>query len=71
MTSADFKPKKWKIALAIVMILFIGLNPSLKDFNEHTGDRDGKKQFDFLLFSVYENGSEQYIGVLLNFIPIT
>lgn len=63
-----FKPKKWQIITAIVLLFFIILNPSLKDFREYTGDQYVTKKMNFLVLSVYADGSDNYIGFLLNFV---
>jgi hypothetical protein len=66
----DFKPKKWQIVTAVILIVMF-LNPSLKDFREFTGDKDeGQRKMNFLICSVYKESSDYYIGFLLNFIPI-
>lgn len=66
----DFKLKKWQISLLIILIMML-LNPNLKDFREYTGERDeGEKKMNFLIASVYKDGSDYYIGFLANFIPI-
>jgi hypothetical protein len=68
--------KGWIIIIAIIL-LFICLNPSLKDFDEYQGGNTYiRKEYNFIIFSVYRssinyNKNEKlYIGILKNFIFI-
>ena len=66
----NLKFKKWQIFAASILLLLIILNPGLKDFREYSGDRDVTKKMNFLVVSIYEDGSDSYIGFLLNFIKL-
>lgn len=61
--------KPWLIAGCIVL-LFVVLNPSLKNFNEYQGDKGGTKKMNFIVCSVYQEGNENYVGILSNFLQI-
>jgi hypothetical protein len=66
----NFKPKKWQIITCVILLLLIILNPSLKDFREYTGDAGVTKKMNFLILSVYEDGGDDYLAFLLNFIKL-
>jgi hypothetical protein len=61
--------KGWIITIVIILIFSLS-NPSLRDFYEHEGDKDGRRLYNFLIFSVYEDGNETDIAVLLNFFKL-
>lgn len=73
--------KKWWIIAAVILFIFVLLNPNMKQFKEYTGEQEGgvyKKHFkrtsNYLIFSIYEyqiNGyTNSYLGVLSNFFQI-
>jgi hypothetical protein len=71
----QFKPKKWTIISGIIFIILLFTNPSIQRFRDFLGERtyEGlRRKMNFMVFSIYEDdGSNKYIGVLYNFIPIT
>lgn len=62
------KSPKW-IIIGILLILTIG-NPSMKDFKEHEGSSEVNRKYEFIIFSIYNDYGDTYIGVLFNFIKI-
>jgi hypothetical protein len=66
----NFKLKKWQSISIIILIIFIILNPSLKDFKEYTGDQEVTKKMNFLIVSVYQDRGDDYLAFLLNFIKL-
>ena len=66
----NLKLKKWQAISIIILIIFIILNPSLKDFKEYTGDQEVTKKMNFLIVSVYQDGSDDYLAFLLNFVKL-
>jgi len=66
----SLKLRKWQIAIVVIVLLLIILNPGLKDFKEHTGDSDVTKKMNFLICSIYEDGNDDYLGIALNFIKL-
>ena len=68
--------KGWLITVGII-IIFMALNPTLKDFDEYIGDGYRHRRINnFLLFSIYRGGGKYagedglYLGFLKNFIFI-
>lgn len=61
--------KVWIILFGVILLLAI-LNPSLKDFHDHQGDKYGRRTGNYLICSTYESGNTTYLAFLLNFIEI-
>lgn len=64
--------KGWIIFICIVLFFLIG-NTSKKMFVDFTGVEENyyvKRDYNFLVFSVYEYDNERYIGILFNFIRL-
>jgi len=67
---------KWIGGLSLLIILvFILLNPNMKQFQEFLGDynkEELKKVNDFMIFSTYEDDSKDepvyYTGIFMNFV---
>ncbi len=56
------------IGIAVVIILFIALNPSPKSFYYYSGrDEDSRRTANFLVCSLYECPNGDYFGILGNF----
>lgn len=69
----NFKPSKRQIIIASIFLLFLFLNPSMKEFHEHTGDSYSSlsRKMNFLILSIYEDSGDYYIGFLANFIKLS
>jgi hypothetical protein len=70
--------KKWLIAISILFLVFIILNPDINRFKEYSGlvGRDShyiRRTSNFLIFSLYQDNQKdkKYIGLLMNFIDVT
>lgn len=65
---------KRKIAIAIVFLVFILLNPSIKQFKDYVGSNSYKglrRHKNWFIFSIFKDGDEEeYVGALSNFFPI-
>jgi len=76
----NFKPRKWQIITAVILLLFIVLNPSSSDFREYTGipkenyDVTIHREWNFLVLSVYSTyyygEDRKYLGIFKNFIRL-
>ena len=69
--------KKWPLIIAAILLLFIILNPSMKQFKEYMGKGTSslfeyRRASNFLIYSIYEYEygfeNKKYIGILSNFI---
>lgn len=63
--------KKWLVTFAIILI-FILLNPTIRDFQDYKGLSKTKtvgirKKFNFLVCTIYEYHDTYYLGILKNF----
>ena len=64
------KRNKILIVIGCIVLFFILTNPSMKSFKEYEGEtsyKGLKRKYNFIMFSIYKNGSETYIGVAKNF----
>ncbi len=68
--------KKWKILLTVliaVLVIFMLLNPSMKQYREYLGIEAAnlKRTSNFLIFSTFESDNDGYtkkhLGILSNF----
>jgi len=75
----NFKPKRWQLIAAVVLLVLIFTNPSAKDCMEFSGESRHeytkvRRECNFLLFSIYDTygGAVQgrYLGVFKNFIKL-
>lgn len=55
--------RKWSIIISVILFLII-TNPSLKTFKEDTGYSNGKREYNFLLFSIFK--SDKYHFDIVN-----
>lgn len=64
--------KGWIIVISIIL-LFVLLNPTSRDFKEYKGitaNRSFTKPSNLLIFSVYYYSGHNYLGIFKNFIPL-
>jgi len=71
--------KKWLYITGSILLLFVLTNPSLKALSEYRGRDGGRKQYNFLVCSVYyvryydgqsKDVEHEYLGILGNFFQL-
>ena len=68
----------WSSIEILILKLIIGLliitNPSAKDFKEFRGEKSYsglKREQNWFIFSIYNDGSRKYLGIISNFFKIS
>jgi hypothetical protein len=67
------KNRKKLYIIGTVLLLLIITNPSLKSFKEHLGqttDNGLSRNYNLLVFSIYDDSYNKYLGIFENFIKI-
>jgi len=74
------------IGVAVIVAILILTNPTMQDFKNYSGKVNGKREVNYLIFSIYSSNSyvgiiehdelnderfnKKYLGILKNFIKV-